>query len=199
MSLIVDCPGCGAQLSVNEDALGRQLACPKCDHRFTVAADQPAAEAEPIVAQPDPLAVDTQADGGNIDSFFGASGNPYQQPIAPVGQPNFEAEQLNLSPADVKKIEAIISDAKMVVVAVLLCLLCSGCGFLIIGPWYFVRLSQWNNWAEKCPGLLNENVSFGSLPQRFQDSKRRLIIGLVIGAVMLGLVGLVVVASTLIG
>jgi len=89
-----------------------------------------------------------------------------------------------------KKIEAIIKDARMVAIAVLLCLLCSGCGFIIIGPWYLVRLLQWNTWATNCPALLDPNAEYGSLPQRFQSSKSRLIIGLAIGGVMFVLVSI---------
>ncbi len=180
--MIVNCPGCGTKLSVDDDSIGLLLACPKCDHRFTVPpADQQVGFAEPV-------------DDGGLDGFFGSPSNPYQQPASSsLGIPSSDAGlALGLSPAEVKKVEAIISDARMVAVAVLLCLLCSGCGFILIGPWYLARLSQWNGWANRCPGLIHPGAEYGSLPQRFQGAKTRLIVGLVIGAIMLVLVAIVI-------
>lgn len=187
--MIVECPSCGTKLSYGDDAAGKQLACPKCQHRFPAPG--------PVS---DPLQEPLPQDDGGIDSFFDSPTNPYQQPTSTTGTPAQAAgADLNLSVSDVKKIEAIIKDAQMVALAVLLCLLCSGCGFIIIGPWYLARLIQWNGWATKCPGLIDPGAEYGSLQQRFQSAKSRLIIGLGIGAAMFVLVGMAILMAGFVG
>lgn len=198
MARIIQCPGCTAKLSVEDDAIGRKLACPKCDHQFTVAGIQ---TPEPPTAIPVGEPVGESVDEGDLDSFFDGPANPYHQPTLQTAGAGFAvgAESLNLKPGDIKRIEAIISDARMVAVAILLCLVCSGCGVIIIGPWYFARLMQWNRWASECPGLVDGAAEFGSLPQRFQAARGRLIVGLVVGGIMLLLSSFVIFAAFVVG
>ena len=103
--------------------------------------------------------------------------NPYAAP-----QGNFPLAQEEY--ADQKKIEAIIKDAGQFWLAIILCVFCSGLGALIIGPWYFVRLLQWNSIARSQPLLLDPNVPRGSVAQRFQSAKIKLIIGIGFGALI---------------
>jgi hypothetical protein len=65
---------------------------------------------------------------------------------------------------------------------------CTGLGAIIIGPWYLVRLNQWNSIARAQPMLLDPNVPRGSLAQRFQSARTKLIIGISFGALVLLLV-----------
>ena len=103
--------------------------------------------------------------------------NPYAPPQAAIAA---------ASPAipDQSKIEAVIKDAGQFWLAILLCIFCSGLGAIIIGPWYFVRLLQWNSLAKAQPMLLDPQVPHGSMAQRFQSAKWKLIVGISFGALM---------------
>ncbi|MAD80404.1 MAG: hypothetical protein CMJ50_06120 [Planctomycetaceae bacterium] len=92
-------------------------------------------------------------------------------------------------------IEAIIKDAGQFWLAIIMCIVCTGLGALIIGPWYLIRLIQWNSIARAQPMLLAPNVLRGSLEQRFQSAKIKLIIGISFGAVILLLLILLLVTS----
>ena len=119
--------------------------------------------------------------------------NPYAAPRA-----DFAAEithKDNIDPASLNKIEAIIKDAGQFWLAIIICLVCSALGSIIIGPWYFVRLMQWRSMAQKLPMLLDQNAPHGSLAQRFQSAKIKLIIGISFGVAMLVLGGLFLMAS----
>ncbi|MFK8110921.1 MAG: MJ0042-type zinc finger domain-containing protein [Rubripirellula sp.] len=164
MPVQVECPSCQTQLRLTDDALGKTVACPKCQATFLAAA--PASE-QPF----------------DLDAQQSATPNPYQPSAAPLGFPQ-EPNGVGIPSEDAVKIEAVIKDAGQIVIAVLLCLLCSGFGFLIIGPWYLVRLLQWNKWAAKYPALTTPNAPKSSLSQRFQSSRTRLIIGLAIGSLL---------------
>jgi len=107
--------------------------------------------------------------------------NPYAAPQADFAS----ASQSDIERATLTKIEAIIKDAGQFWVAILMCIFCTGLGAIIIGPWYLVRLNQWNSIARAQPMLLDPNVPRGSLAQRFQSAKTKLIIGLSFGALVL--------------
>jgi len=110
--------------------------------------------------------------------------NPYAPPET---DPMAQAVPMQgpVDQAVVKKIEAIVKDADQFWMAILLCFLCTGLGMIIIGPWYFVRLLQWNSMARAQPLLLDPNVPYGSLAKRFQSARTKLIIGMSFGAVIM--------------
>ena len=117
--------------------------------------------------------------------------NPYQPPTAqavPQGPSGIDAESL-------RKIEAIIKDAGQFWLAILLCFLCTGIGALVIGPWYIVRLVQWNSMAQQFPVLMDPHAPPASLGQRFQSSKWKLIVGLCFGAFIFLMVMLLVLVA----
>jgi hypothetical protein len=123
------------------------------------------------------------------DNFF----NPYS-PSASFGT-NAAENALGIPNADLKKAEAIIKDAGQFWLAILICFLCSALGMIVIGPWYLRRLIQWNGLASKYPSLMQPTVEFGSLPQRFQSSKWKLITGLVVGLVLFLLLAFLIFVS----
>ena len=116
--------------------------------------------------------------------------NPY---AAPQADSPFAPEG-NLDPALLKKVEAIIKDAGQFWLAILMCVFCTGLGAVIIGPWYLVRLLQWHSIAQAQPMLLNPHVPLGSISQKFQSAKWKLITGLSFGAFIF----LIVMASLLV-
>ena len=122
--------------------------------------------------------------------------NPYAAPQADV---TVAPHAVKIDPASLKKIEAIIKDAGQFWLAILMCIVCSALGSVIIGPWYLVRLLQWNSMAQAHPMLLEQNVPRGSLAQRFQSAKIKLIIGMSFGAVIFLLAFLLVAVSIAIG
>ncbi|MEO1526663.1 MAG: hypothetical protein AAFX06_14600 [Planctomycetota bacterium] len=105
-------------------------------------------------------------------------------PYAPVGGAGVVPVDGKFPPDVEKKIEAVIKDARQFWLAILLCFLCSGIGFLIIGPWYLVRLVQWNSLNSQFPGLQDPNALPGSIERRFQSSFWKLIVGLVAGVLL---------------
>lgn len=118
--------------------------------------------------------------------------NPY---AAPTSEPAFAAPE-GIDPASVRKIEAIIKDAGQFWLAILLCMVCTGFGAIIIGPWYFVRFLQWNSLARDQPALLTPGAPRGSLVQRFQSAKTKLVAGMGFGAfVLLLLVGVLAISA----
>jgi hypothetical protein len=117
--------------------------------------------------------------------------NPYAAPETD----STAASQGNFDPTSLKMIEAIIKDAGQFWLAIIMCIVCTGLGALIIGPWYLIRLIQWNSIARAQPMLLAPNVLRGSLEQRFQSAKIKLIIGISFGAVILLLLILLLVTS----
>jgi hypothetical protein len=117
--------------------------------------------------------------------------NPYASPVTDSAA----ASSLNIDPASLKKIEAIIKDAGQFWLAILMCIVCSALGSIIIGPWYLVRFLQWNSMAKAQPMLLTRDVPRGSLAQRFQSAKIKLIIGMSFGALIFLLVALLFIVS----
>lgn len=97
-----------------------------------------------------------------------------------------------------QKIEAIIKDAGQFWIAILMCIFCTGLGSVIIGPWYLVRLLQWNSLAQREPLLLDRTAPRGSVAQRFQAAKGKLIAGMVVGATifLLAVVAMAVAVAT---
>jgi hypothetical protein len=119
--------------------------------------------------------------------------NPY---LSPTTTDSFaQNNALGIPPADLKKIEAVIKDARQFWLAILLSFLCSIIGFLLIGPWYVIRLVQWSRLSGKYPALMTPNPPHGTLEQRFQSSRWKLIVGLVAGLMFFILIGLLMLAS----
>jgi hypothetical protein len=120
--------------------------------------------------------------------------NPYAPPvdadIVDTGDPLIEA-------ADHRKLNAVVKDANQFWLAILLCILCSGCGALIIPIWYTVRLLQWNRFAVKYPDLTRAGAKPGSLSAKFQSSQWKLIVGLVFGCLVLVLLAFYIVVLLL--
>ncbi len=104
----------------------------------------------------------------------------------------------SLDPVARAKAEAIIKDASQFWLAILVTLLCSSLGGLIIGPWYLVRLLQWNSLKKSEAELAQINPPPGSLAAQFQSAKVKLIVGLCFGAMML-LLGIMVFLLMFVG
>ncbi len=118
--------------------------------------------------------------------------NPYASPApAPASPAQFD-------PVSQKKIDAIIKDAGQFWLAIIMCVFCTGLGSIIIGPWYLVRLLQWNSIATSQPLLLDPNAPRGSIAQKFQSAKTKLIVGMSFGAVffLLALLFVVITIAT---
>jgi len=114
--------------------------------------------------------------------------NPYASPIA---TPAARA----VDPVLLAKVEAIIKDAGQFWLAILICIFCTGLGAIIIGPWYLIRLMQWNSLARSQPMLVDPNVHHGSIAHKFQSAKIKLIIGISFGTVIFLFVALVVLLA----
>ncbi len=112
--------------------------------------------------------------------------NPYASPTLRAADPLDVA----IDPVAIVKAKAIIKDAGQFWIAILLCIFCTGLGAIIIGPWYLIRLVQWSSLARSQPMLVDPNVPHGSIAQRFQSAKPKLIIGICFGAAVLLLVAL---------
>ena len=118
--------------------------------------------------------------------------NPYAAPQAGIAA----ALPQSADRVTVTRVEAIIKDAGQFWLAILMCIFCTGLGAIIIGPWYFVRLLQWHAIARAQPMLVDPHVPHGSLAQRFQAARTRLIIGMSFGGVVLLLL-LVLIITTI--
>jgi hypothetical protein len=111
----------------------------------------------------------------------------------PYAAPQVDATLPAEANPDLKRIEAVIKDAGQFWLAIVMCIFCSGLGAIIIGPWYLVRLLQWNSIATAQPMLLDPNVPRGSLAQRFQSARWKLIVGISFGVLMLVLTAIYVI------
>jgi|LakMenEpi03Aug12_release.lakeMendotaPanAssembly.Ray.scaffolds.fasta_scaffold26815_2 hypothetical protein len=126
----------------------------------------------------------------------GDSPNPYSAPsIIPAST---QSPTLPISEPDLKSIQVIIKDAGQFWLAIILCLLCSGIGSLIIGPWYISRLLQWSKLKNKYPALMDPAPP-NTLPTNFQNAQWKLIVGITFGGIILLMVllyiGLVIVVG----
>ena len=125
------------------------------------------------------------------------SENPYAAPTA-ESVPLDPFSGLQIPQYDIKKLNAVIKDANQFWLAILLCFLCSALGFVLIGPWYLVRLIQWQSLSKTYPILLQADPIVGSVPQKYQSARWKLILGLIFGSVMalllLSLIGVSVIA-----
>lgn len=123
--------------------------------------------------------------------------NPYSAPSA-IPPSNQQHAALPIAEPDLKTIQIIIKDAGQFWLAIILCLLCSGIGSLIIGPWYISRLMQWSRLKNKYPGLMDPAPP-KTLPTNFQNAQWKLIVGITFGGIILLLVllyiGLIIVAG----
>ncbi|MEM7317120.1 MAG: hypothetical protein AAF497_28635 [Planctomycetota bacterium] len=112
---------------------------------------------------------------------------PTQQPINPYAASGITSSSnvaIVQDPAIIQRAETVIKDAGQVILAVLIGFVCTGLAAFIIGPFYVYRLYSWNRLAEECPALLSPGAPQGSLEQRFQAAKGKLIVGVVIGCVL---------------
>jgi len=82
MSLTIQCPQCNHPLSALEQALGKQVSCPKCSHRFVLSAPADADRGEAIVLPASP--------GGGAATPFG------QQPFQTLPSSGFAIASLVL-------------------------------------------------------------------------------------------------------
>src|SRR5437879_5862827 len=60
MPILIHCPDCGAKIRAPEQAIGRQIRCPKCDAEFTAKNEEvpaPLSPPEPAPPPPEPVAV----------------------------------------------------------------------------------------------------------------------------------------------
>jgi hypothetical protein len=115
--------------------------------------------------------------------------NPYASPMAI----STGLSDVAIDPVLLAKAETIIKDAGQFWIAILMCVLCTGLGSIIIGPWYLVRLMQWNALARSQPMLVDASAPVGSIAYRFRSAKTKLIIGICFGATILLFVALAVV------
>jgi len=117
--------------------------------------------------------------------------NPYAPP-KPLPAERTGVNRGDFDAVTFKKIEAIIKDASQFWIAIILCFVCSALGLVLIGPWYLVRLLQWNSIARTHPKLIVPNAPPNSLEQRFQSAKIKLIIGLCFGLAVFLMFGAVI-------
>ena len=123
------------------------------------------------------------------------SENPYASPTAESVLPD-PFSDLQIPQADRKKLNAVIKDGNQFWLAILLCFLCSALGFVLIGPWYLVRLMQWRSLGKTYPILLQADPIVGSIPQKFQSARSRLLLGLIFGlGIALLLLSLILAAA----
>jgi hypothetical protein len=97
----------------------------------------------------------------------------------------------------VHKARAIVEDAGQFWLVILICLVCPSIASIFTAPWYFVRLWQWHSLARNYPWLLQPDAP-GSLPDRFQRAKWKLLAGMCVGIITLGVIG-VLAASGILG
>jgi len=90
-------------------------------------------------------------------------------------------DRISIDEATRQKIEAVIKDAGQFWLAIVFCFICSAAGFVIIGPWYWIRLRQWHSLAAKYPILLSSRPHYDSMAGRFQRSKAKLQLGMWFG------------------
>ena len=122
--------------------------------------------------------------------------NPYSAPqTRPRLDSDVDGDALNLDAITRKKVDAIIKDAGQFWLAILMCIFCSGLGMVIIGPWYAVRLLQWNAMSNRFPQLMVPGPRRGSLQQKLQSAKTKLIIGMSVGAMVFVVFGLLLLGA----
>lgn len=131
--------------------------------------------------------------GGPSSAF---AGNPYE--ASSTGPHSATGSTSGLDADTAKRVNTVIKDADQFWIALVLCVLCTGIGSLIICPWYLVRLSQWSSLGKSHPQLLTAAPK-GSLEDRFQRAKSKLVMGIVAGAILLFFVGIYVVSLSVNG
>jgi len=104
--------------------------------------------------------------------------------------------ELPLPPHVVAKARAIIDDAGQFWLVILICLVCPSIASIFTAPWYFVRLWQWSSLARNYPWLMQPDDR-GSLPDRFQRAKWKLLAGMCVGLITLAVIGALAVTGIL--
>ncbi len=150
------CPSCGNAL-----AAGAVL-CVACGYHLE--SDRFLA----TVAEPNPTAT--------TDS------NPYASPVVTERSPN-EPPVFDLTEAGVRRVKAVVSDAQMVFLVILLAWCLCAPIWLVMLPWYLYRLYCWYALNAQFAELRSPN-SFsphGELAAKFKGSRGRLLVGIVAG------------------
>lgn len=111
--------------------------------------------------------------------------NPF---AAPATTSTLRPEIASMDTRDRKKLDAVIKDANQFWIAILFCFLCSALGLIIIGPWYLVRLLQWNRLGNTYPELRQSAPQPGTIVQKYQSARWKLMAGLIVGATVVFLV-----------
>ena len=119
--------------------------------------------------------------------------NDPQQPnpfAAPASASTFRPDLglASMDPSDRKKLDAVVKDANQFWIAILFCFLCSALGLVIIGPWYLVRLLQWNRLGNTYPELRQSTPTAGTIVQQYQSARWKLMTGLIFGATVVFLI-----------
>lgn len=123
-------------------------------------------------------------------------GNPYQPPSDLVSALELDADLQELTPAAIRKAEAIAADGESVYL-VLVGILCCGVLPAIAAPWYAYRLYSWYGMFRRYrdlryPNSLSPN---GALAVRFNDARIRLWIGLTPGLILWAILALVTIVD----
>ncbi len=201
MTISIVCNRCQARLNVKDRAAGKRVKCPKCEHLILVRASEdeielveaelvlesPQAASQPETQQPpvQPYNPFTAGASNSSSDFSVDPSNPYLSRTVDPNAVPATPQQIGIANYEVVKIEAILSDAKQVGVAILICLLCSLIGSLLIGPWYYKRFKEWERYSRRYPVLLDPNAPYGSLSQRFRDARSKLQTGYIFGFIIL--------------
>jgi hypothetical protein len=115
--------------------------------------------------------------------------NEFDNPYAPTnvtGYSDSPVTALGIPEPDLKKAEAVVKDADQFWLAIILCFICSALGIILIGPWYLIRILQWQSLSSQYPILMDTNAPPKTLPYRFQRAKTKLIIGIAFGGMIVG-------------
>ena len=115
--------------------------------------------------------------------------NDFDNPYAPsnvTGYADSPVTALGIPEPDLKKAEAVVKDADQFWLAIILCFICSALGIILIGPWYLIRILQWQSLSSRYPILMDTNAPPKTLPYRFQRAKTKLIIGIAFGGIVVG-------------
>ena len=77
----------------------------------------------------------------------------------------------------VTRAELIIDDASRFWWHILISLILIGPGLACLGPIFFLQLLEWQFLAKRNPGLTTPNPKPNSLPSKYQQARKRLLIG----------------------
>jgi hypothetical protein len=139
---------------------------------------------------------------------------PAETPPAPIVDPNpYAAPAIEAAPPRpglggkavfdltehaARRAKGVVQDADNVYIIVLLATACL-CGvlWLVMFPWYSLRLIQWYSLNSQYEELRHPNAfsPYAEITARFPDAKFKLWVGTVVGGVLLALLGLAAMAG----